>query len=196
MSIGVVNSALFGKTPSDLQALAADLGLPRYRATQLFEALYRGRVSSIDEMTVLPLALREQLTAAGYSVLRPEIVQTAKSIDGTERYLMRMADGETVETVWMPEGDGGERGDGSDAAEEEADELDSPEIGNTETQLSQARPQLPAPVIRKRFKDVGTLEKKRLSPRDDLYLQPGWMRRQLPILSHGEAGHQAQPDRR
>ena len=50
----------------------------------------------------------------------PEIVQTAMCVDGTERYLMRMADGETVETVWMPDGDGGERGDGSEAAEEEA----------------------------------------------------------------------------
>ena len=34
------------------------------------------------------------------------MVQTAVSVDGTERYLMRMADGETVETVWMPDGDG------------------------------------------------------------------------------------------
>jgi 23S rRNA (adenine2503-C2)-methyltransferase len=52
------------------------------------------------------------------------MVQTAVSVDGTERYLMRMADGETVETVWMPDGDGGERGDGSEAAEEEAGEGD------------------------------------------------------------------------
>jgi len=37
--------------------------------------------------------------------------------------LMRMADGETVETVWMPDGDGGERGDGSEAAEEEVGEV-------------------------------------------------------------------------
>jgi 23S rRNA (adenine2503-C2)-methyltransferase len=38
-----------------------------------------------------------------------------------------MADGETVETVWMPDGDGGERGDGSEAAVEEAGEEESPE---------------------------------------------------------------------
>jgi 23S rRNA (adenine2503-C2)-methyltransferase len=35
-------------------------------------------------------------------------------VDGTERYLVQGQDGETVETVWMPEGDGGEAGDGSD----------------------------------------------------------------------------------
>ena len=43
---------------------------------------------------------------------------------------MRMADGETVETVWMPDGDGGERGDGSEAAEEEVAEGDGP-LGGT-----------------------------------------------------------------
>ena len=53
----------------------------------------------------------------------PELVQTAKSVDGTERYLVRLADGETVETVWMPGGDGGERGDGSEAANEEEGEV-------------------------------------------------------------------------
>ena len=66
-------------------------------------------------MTTLSQELRESC-AGGWSVGLPEIVQTAKSVDGTERYLMRMADGETVETVWMPDGDGGERGDGSEAA--------------------------------------------------------------------------------
>src|SRR5205823_13515913 len=38
-----------------------------------------------------------------------------QSSDGTIRYLIAMADGETVETVWMPEGDGGETADGSEA---------------------------------------------------------------------------------
>jgi 23S rRNA (adenine2503-C2)-methyltransferase len=40
------------------------------------------------------------------------------SSDGTVRYLMELADGETVETVWMPEGDDGETGDGSEAGDE------------------------------------------------------------------------------
>jgi 23S rRNA (adenine2503-C2)-methyltransferase len=155
-----VNLALFGKTLAELQALAAELGLPKYRAAQVFEAMYRGRVGSIEEMTVLPLALREQLMAEGYSVGRPEMVQTAKSVDGTERYLMRMGDGETVETVWMPEGDGGERGDGSEAAEEEAGEVDSVEVGAASTHVSESRRGAPTLVAgRKRFQDVGTLEK-------------------------------------
>jgi 23S rRNA (adenine2503-C2)-methyltransferase len=100
------------------------LGQKPYRARQLFDAVYVQRVETLEEITTLPVALREELAAQGYSVGLPEIVQTAKSVDGTERYLMRMADGETVETVWMPGGDGGERGDGSEAAVEEAGEVD------------------------------------------------------------------------
>ncbi len=113
---------LFGLSLPELTDLMKGLNQPAYRAAQLHEALYRQRVTSLDEITTLPLALRDQLKADGYLVGLPEIVQAAKSIDGTERYLIRMADGETVETVWMPDGDGGERGDGSPAAEEEEKE--------------------------------------------------------------------------
>jgi 23S rRNA (adenine2503-C2)-methyltransferase len=114
--------ALFGQDKHQLGELFAALGEKPYRARQVFEALYKQRVRSVEDMTTLPQALRDQLMTAGWSVGLPEIVQTAKSVDGTERYLMRMADGETVETVWMPDGDGGERGDGSEAADEEKNE--------------------------------------------------------------------------
>jgi 23S rRNA (adenine2503-C2)-methyltransferase len=53
----------------------------------------------------------------GWQVGRPAIAQVFKSMDGTERYLVQsqgQSGAETVETVWMPEGDGGETGDGSD----------------------------------------------------------------------------------
>jgi 23S rRNA (adenine2503-C2)-methyltransferase len=111
--------ALFGAPLPELAGLMEGLNQPSYRATQLHDALYRHRIPSLDQITTLPAALRETLSSAGHTVGVPEIVQTAQSIDGTERYLMRMADGETVETVWMPGGDGGERGDGTQAAEEE-----------------------------------------------------------------------------
>jgi 23S rRNA (adenine2503-C2)-methyltransferase len=121
----VVSRALFGQTREELTALLAGFGQKGYRALQLRDALYKQRVSSLGEVTTFPAELREKLAAEGFSVGLPEIVQAAKSVDGTERYLMRMADGETVETVWMPDGDGGERGDGSEAAaEEESDESD------------------------------------------------------------------------
>jgi 23S rRNA (adenine2503-C2)-methyltransferase len=129
--------AFFGMDLPELTGLMASLGQKPYRARQVFEALYKQRVSSVEEMTTLSKELREQLISDGYSVSLPEIAQTAVSIDGTERYLMRMADGETVETVWMPDGDGGERGDGSEAAEEEAGEVETAEevVAGTVTQI-------------------------------------------------------------
>src|SRR5712675_2011929 len=113
---------LFGLPLPELTAILKGLNQPPYRATQLHHALYRQRVASLDEISTLPADLRDLLKTEGYTIGLPEIVQTARSIDGTERYLIRMADGETVETVWMPDGDGGERGDGSQAAEEEEKE--------------------------------------------------------------------------
>jgi len=130
------SKALFGMTPEELRAVAVALGQSKYRAVQLAEALYKQRLQSLDEITTLPEDLRQRLAAQGYSVGLPRIAQAARSVDGTERYLMRMADGETVETVWMPDGDGGERGDGSEAAvEEEASEQGT---GNREQQYKRA----------------------------------------------------------
>ena len=117
--------ALFGMTLAELTELMAGLGQKPYRARQVWEALYKQRVASLEGMTTLPTVLREELAAAGWMVGLPVMAQTAVSVDGTERYLMKMADGETVETVWMPDGDGGERGDGSEAAVEEAGEVET-----------------------------------------------------------------------
>jgi 23S rRNA (adenine2503-C2)-methyltransferase len=121
----------------ELTEMMAAMGQKPYRARQVFEALYKQRVSGVVEMTTLSTGLRGELEAAGWTVGLPEIVQTATSVDGTERYLMRMADGETVETVWMPDGDGGERGDGSEAAVEEASETETAEeaVAGVKTQI-------------------------------------------------------------
>ncbi len=112
--------ALFGLGLDGLTELMASFGHKPYRARQVFEALYKQRVSSVGQITTLSAELRERLLGEGWGVGLPEIVQTAVSVDGTERYLVRMADGETVETVWMPDGDGGF---GSDATEDETEEV-------------------------------------------------------------------------
>ena len=113
---------MFGMDLAALRELMAGLGEKPYRARQLFDAIYRQRAGSVEEISTLPAALRERL-ATTHAIGLPVLSSTARSVDGTERYLVRLADGETVETVWMPEGDGGERGDGTDAAaEEETDE--------------------------------------------------------------------------
>ena len=106
---------LFGLDAPALAALMVEAGEPAWRGRQLAEALYRQRVDSLDAITTLPKPLRQRLAAEGWQVGRPAIAQSFQSIDGTERYLVQLADGLTVETVWMPEGDSGETGDEYDA---------------------------------------------------------------------------------
>jgi len=109
---------LLGQSLQELTSLAEDLGEPAFRGRQIFEAIYRQRSASADEISTLPLGLRSTLLANGYSVGLPRIEKKFSSTDGTVRYLIGFDDGRSVETVWMPEGDGGEAGDGSDAGED------------------------------------------------------------------------------
>jgi 23S rRNA (adenine2503-C2)-methyltransferase len=92
---------LRGFSRAELVELFGGLGEPRYRADQVFRGLHGRRLMSFDEMTDLPKALREKLvTAVASSTLRVESKYI--STDGTRRYLMRTADGNPVETVFIP----------------------------------------------------------------------------------------------
>jgi 23S rRNA (adenine2503-C2)-methyltransferase len=107
------DGVLFGLWNEELSEVLREFELPRYRIRQLETALYRQKVASLEEVTTWPKELRERVAAAGLRVGLPRIVETFTSADGTERYLIAGNDGQTVETVWMPEGDGGEEGDAS-----------------------------------------------------------------------------------
>ena len=113
---------LLGLSFQELTQLVEQAGEPAYRVRQIFEALYAERVKSVDEITTLPLAFRQSLVAEGAVVGLPKIENKFASSDGTVRYLLSFADGQSVETVWMPEGDGGEAGDGSEAGDDAASE--------------------------------------------------------------------------
>jgi 23S rRNA (adenine2503-C2)-methyltransferase len=112
-------TALLGMNRADLAALVEEMGEASYRAPQIAEAVYRQRVGTIEQISTLPLNLRAALEARGVSVGLPEIERRFVSKDGTVRYLIAFADRQSVETVWMPEGDGGETGDGSEAGDAE-----------------------------------------------------------------------------
>ena len=105
---------LLGLSLEELTALAESQGQPPYRGTQLFEAIYRQRKKSITEISTLPGGFRSSLLAEGFEIGTPAVERQFTSVDGTVRYLIGFGDGRSVETVWMPEGDGGEQGDGSD----------------------------------------------------------------------------------
>ena len=75
---------------------------PAFRARQLFDALYRLQVADLNEISALPKALRNQLLTL-FELGLPEIEHVFRSTDGTTRYLLRLSDNRTVETVLMPE---------------------------------------------------------------------------------------------
>jgi 23S rRNA (adenine2503-C2)-methyltransferase len=112
------SKSLLGLNLRELTDLAASTGQPAYRGQQLFDAIYRQKIEGLDEVSTLPREYRVQLASQGWGVGLPAIERKFVSSDGTVRYLIELADGETVETVWMPDGDGGEGGDGSEAGDE------------------------------------------------------------------------------
>ena len=109
---------LLGLTLRELTDFVEESGQPSYRGGQLFEALYRQRFGSAEQISTLPLEFRRSLGQRGLSLGVPMIEKKFVSIDGTVRYLIGFVDGQSVETVWMPEGDDGEAGDGSEAGNE------------------------------------------------------------------------------
>lgn len=84
-----------------LRELVADLGQPSFRAAQLERWLYHRAVRSFAEMTDLPAGLRETL-ASRLALPFPEILERQTSADGTRKYLLRLGDGATIETVGLP----------------------------------------------------------------------------------------------
>ena len=112
----------------ELTNLALGSGQPAYRGQQLFDAIYRQKIERLDQVSTLPLEYRARLVEEGWGMGLPAIARRFVSSDGTVRYLVELADGETVETVWMPEGDGGEIGDGSEAGDELEGSIDAERV--------------------------------------------------------------------
>ena len=120
---------LFGLNNQQLAEILQQFEAPAYRTRQLSQGLYGQWTEDLAKLTTLPKDLRDRLAQAGYEIGLPTIAETYSSVDGTERYLIATGDGQTVETVWMPEGDDGEWGDGSDAGYHDSTICVSSQIG-------------------------------------------------------------------
>ena len=85
----------------ELKERMVSLGEKSFKGKQVFEWLHKKTVGSYEEMTNLSLALRNKLKEQEPLVrLEPVEVQTSK-IDGTQKYLFRLSDGNVIESVWM-----------------------------------------------------------------------------------------------
>jgi 23S rRNA (adenine2503-C2)-methyltransferase len=89
-------------TYDELEARVQDLGLERYRAAQLVDWVYRKGVDDFAAMTNLPQLQRDLLAASFATTPVQEAAHQVSALDGTRKFLLRMADGEAAETVLMP----------------------------------------------------------------------------------------------
>ena len=93
---------LLGLTQEELREFVVGLGEKPYRARQVYDSIFRRRITTFNDMTDLPKTLR-QILDANSSITRTEIRNVFVSSDGTERFLLTLGDGSEVESVFMPE---------------------------------------------------------------------------------------------
>jgi 23S rRNA (adenine2503-C2)-methyltransferase len=102
--------SLLGLSRAALGARLAELGVPerqtRMRASQLWGWAYVRGATDFALMTDIAKELRGEL-AESFTLARPEIVTEQVSVDGTRKWLLRLADGNEIETVYIPEEDRG-----------------------------------------------------------------------------------------
>jgi 23S rRNA (adenine2503-C2)-methyltransferase len=85
-----------------LESALVEGGHERFRARQLFSWIYRKGVTDINAMTDLPRTLRASL-ADGFVLLTPAVARRETSVDGTEKFLLRLEDGRQIEAVFIPD---------------------------------------------------------------------------------------------
>src|SRR3954452_7305660 len=93
--------SLLGMELSELKQVLGP-GQPPYRARQVYDALYRQQTFDFSQISTLPQSLKNQLLTSFVPGF-PVVDKRYDSSDGTQRYLLRLADNRTVESVLMPE---------------------------------------------------------------------------------------------
>ena len=86
----------------ELEDLVVSLGHKRFHARQIYRWIWKRGVTDIAEMTDLSAELRAALTTAA-TVSMPAVVKHDVSEDGTQKFVMRMADGRLIESVFIPD---------------------------------------------------------------------------------------------
>ncbi|HEY7886458.1 MAG TPA: 23S rRNA (adenine(2503)-C(2))-methyltransferase RlmN [Cellvibrionaceae bacterium] len=97
---------LLGLSEAKLIAFFESMGEKRFRAAQVLKWIHQLGVDNFDEMTNISKGLREQLKARA-EITAPEVLKQLDSTDGTRKFLIRVAGGSVVETVFIPEGERG-----------------------------------------------------------------------------------------
>ncbi|MBL8703812.1 MAG: 23S rRNA (adenine(2503)-C(2))-methyltransferase RlmN [Rhodospirillales bacterium] len=93
---------IVGLSREELAAAFAGIGLPAFRSRQVWHWVYHRGETDFEKMTTLAKDLRKAL-AEKFAVTRPGIARGQKSLDGTQKWLLKMPDGQEVECVHIPE---------------------------------------------------------------------------------------------
>ncbi|HEX5473832.1 MAG TPA: 23S rRNA (adenine(2503)-C(2))-methyltransferase RlmN [Vicinamibacterales bacterium] len=86
----------------ELERTLETLGHPRYHARQIFGWVHKRGVTDFDGMSDLSRDLRATL-AGTFQTTTPELAATERSIDGTTKVLLRLDDGQRIESVFIPD---------------------------------------------------------------------------------------------
>jgi 23S rRNA (adenine2503-C2)-methyltransferase len=90
----------------ELEQALADLGRPRFHGRQIFQWVHRRGITDFALMSDLSRELRLDL-AERFTLTTPIVVRRERSVDGTTKLLLRLADGKLIESVCIPEGRAG-----------------------------------------------------------------------------------------
>ena len=93
---------LLGLTKAEIKSLLNKINLPNFRASQIWNWIYRSGTTDFNEMTNISKELR-YLLSKNFNIWRPKISSTHQSQDGTIKWLLKLDDGNEVETVWIPD---------------------------------------------------------------------------------------------
>lgn len=94
--------SLIGLSREELLGVTASLGLPAFRAKQLWHWMYHHGVTDFSAMHTINKATQAQL-AESFSIARAGVSRNLISLDETQKWLLKFADGNEVETVFIPE---------------------------------------------------------------------------------------------
>jgi len=97
---------LIGLSKDELIDLLGQYQIPAFRAKQIWHWIYQRGVQSFDAMGNIPKEMKGFLNDR-FSIGRPSVEIEQKSVDGTIKWLLKLQDGQLVETVFIPEADRG-----------------------------------------------------------------------------------------
>ncbi|NOR87268.1 MAG: 23S rRNA (adenine(2503)-C(2))-methyltransferase RlmN, partial [Bacteroidales bacterium] len=93
---------LFGKTKSELQAIAVELGLPKFNGSQWAEWMYKNNVDSLEEMHNISKKAKA-LISKKYTLEKPKYSSVQESKDGTKKYLFNVKGSYFIEAAYIPD---------------------------------------------------------------------------------------------